>query len=389
MRDVADTQQQLTAERLFSLAAAITCTSIMGITTGLAWTLLALRLEHQEFDAAAIGLNAAAQSAGIVATGFFAPWAMARVGLIRGCGAAISMAIVMMLLLPVFDSYAAWLLLRFLLGASACFLFIAGESWIVLIAPPRYLGRVVGILGLVWGGAFALGPIIVGIVGVAGWGPFLVGAAAAFCAGLPLLFVGSVPVPAQARKPLSIIALLRRSPGPLIAVALLGLVESSHDSLLPIYGLRLGLDVPVAVLLVTAVLSGLTLIQLPIGWIADHMDRRRLLLICVVSGLFLTVAFGLISTTVAQWPVLFLLGAAIGSIWAVSLALIGDDFSPEHVAGANAVRAILYGGAAMAGPTISGFAMDLWTPHGLILSLAAMWLVYLPLALRRTPPGVP
>jgi MFS family permease len=58
--------------------------------------------------------------------------------------------------------------LRFLLGASSCFLFIAGESWIVLIAPPRYLGRVVGILGLVWGGAFALGPIIIGIVGIGG-----------------------------------------------------------------------------------------------------------------------------------------------------------------------------------------------------------------------------
>jgi len=384
MRDAPDTQRELTGARLFSLAAAIACTSIMGMTTGLAWPLLALRLEHQGFDAAAIGGNAAAQSLGIFAVGFVAPWAIARIGFVRGCGAAISGAIVMMLLLPVFDSYGAWLLLRFLLGASACFLFIAGESWIVLIAPPRYLGRVVGILGLVWGGAFALGPIIIGIVGIGGWTPFLVGAAAAFCAGLPLFFVGSVPVPAQTRKPPNIVALLRRSPGPLAAVALLGLVESSHDSLLPVYGLRLGMDVPAAVLLVTAVLSGLTLIQLPIGWIADHMDRRRLLLIAALSGLLLTLAFSVTAATILQWPILFLLGAAIGSVWAVSLALIGDEFDPEHVAGANAVRAILYGGAAMAGPAISGTAMDLWTPHGLILSLALMWLVYLPFAGQRS-----
>jgi hypothetical protein len=47
------------------------------------------------------------------------------------------------------------------------------------------------------------------------------------------------------------------------------------------------------------------------------------------------------------------------------------------------VRAILYGGAAMAGPAISGTAMDLWTPHGLILSLALMWLIYLPFAGQR------
>ncbi len=383
MADISDTERELTSARLFSLAAAIACTSIMGITTGLAWTLLALRLEHQGFDATAIGLNAAAQSFGIVTMGFVAPWAMARVGLVRGCGAAISVAIAVMLLLPVFDSYMAWLLLRFLLGAGACFLFIAGESWIVLIAPPRYLGRVVGILGLIWGGAFALGPIIVGIVGIGGWGPFLIGAAAAFCAGLPLLFVGSVQAPAQAHKPPNFFALLRRSPGPLIAVALLGLVESSHDSLLPIYGLRLGMDVHVAVLLVTVVLSGLTLIQLPIGWIADHMDRRRLLLIATLSGLLLTLGFSVTATTVLQWPILFLLGAAIGSIWAVSLALIGDEFDAEHVAGANAVRAILYGGAAVAGPLISGTAMDLWVPHGLIAALVLMWLIYLPFAGRR------
>jgi MFS family permease len=380
--DLADTERELTSARLFSLAAAIACTSIMGMTTGLAWTLLALRLEDQGFDSAAIGVNAAAQSLGILAVGFVASWAIARIGFVRGCGTAICGAIAIMLLLPLFDNYGAWLLLRFLLGASSCFLFIAGESWIVLIAPPRYLGRVVGILGLVWGGAFALGPIIIGIVGIGGWTPFLVGAAAAFCAGLPLLFVGSVPVPAQARKPPNFLAVLRSSPGPLIAVALLGLVESSHDSLLPIYGLRLGMDVPAAVLLVTAVLLGLTLIQLPIGWIADHMDRRRLLLLATLSGLSLTLAFSVTATTILQWPILFLLGASIGSIWAVSLALIGDDFDPQHVAGANAVRAILYGGAAMAGPLISGAAMDLWVPHGLIAALVVMWLIYLPFAAR-------
>jgi MFS family permease len=165
----------------------------------------------------------------------------------------------------------------------------------------------------------------------------------------------------------------------------LGLVESSHDSLVAIYGLRRGMDVSQAVLLVTVLLLGLTLVQLPIGWIADHMDRRRVLLIANISGLCLTLAFGFAATTVLQWPILFLLGASVGSVWALSLALIGDDFAAEHVAGANSVRAILYGGAAMAGPLISGTAMDVWTPHGLIAALAMMWLVYLPIAWRSPP----
>ena len=385
MVDLADTQRELNSARLFSLAAAIACTSIMGMSTGLAWALLALRLEHQGYDGAAIGFNAAAQSLGIALIGLVAPRIIARAGFKRSCLGATIMTMAMMLALPTFDNYSAWLVLRFVLGASSSFLFIAGESWILLIAPARYLGRVVGILGLVWGGAFALGPIIIGLLGIAGWGPFLVGAAAAFSAGLPLLFAGAVPVPAQSLKPPNFLALLRRSPAPLIALVVLGLVESSHDSLVAIYGLRLGMDVSQAVLLVTMLLLGLTLIQLPIGWIADHMDRRRVLLIANISGLCLTLAFGFVATTVLQWPILFLLGASVGSVWALSLALIGDDFAAEHVAGANSVRAILYGGAAMAGPLISGTAMDIWTPHGLIAALAVMWLVYLPIAWRSPP----
>ena len=385
MVDLADTQRELTSARLFSLAAAIACTSIMGMSTGLAWALLALRLEHQGYDGAAIGFNAAAQSLGIALIGLVAPRIIARAGFKRSCLGATVMTMAMMLALPTFDNYSAWLVLRFVLGAGSSFLFIAGESWILLIAPARYLGRVVGILGLVWGGAFALGPIIIGLLGIAGWGPFLVGAAAAFSAGLPLLFAGSVPVPAQSLKPPNFLALLRRSPAPLIALVVLGLVESSHDSLVAIYGLRLGMDVSRAVLLVTTILLGLTLIQLPIGWIADHMDRRRLLLIANLAGLSLTLAFGFAATTVLQWPILFLLGASVGSVWALSLALIGDDFAAEHVAGANSVRAILYGGAAMAGPLISGTAMDIWTPHGLIAALAVMWLIYLPIAWRSPP----
>ena len=149
MVDLADTERELTSARLFSLGAAIACTSIMGMSTGLAWALLALRLEFQGFDGAAIGFNAAAQSLGIALIGLVAPRIIARVGFKRSCLGATVITMTMMLALPTFDNYGAWLGLRFLLGASSSFLFIAGESWILLIAPPRYLGRVVGILGLV------------------------------------------------------------------------------------------------------------------------------------------------------------------------------------------------------------------------------------------------
>src|SRR3546814_1848839 len=57
-----------------------------------------------------------------------------------------------------------------------------------------------------------------------------------------------------------------------------GLVDSAFFTFMPLYGLRVGLSHEAAITLLTAVLAGNVLLQVPLGWLADRFSRRMLLL---------------------------------------------------------------------------------------------------------------
>jgi len=60
--------------------------------------------------------------------------------------------------------------------------------------------------------------------------------------------------------------------------------------------------------------------------------------------------------------------------------------------GANMARGVLYGLGAFAGPAMAGFAFELWMPHGVLAVIAAVALLFLPIAVfgeRGPPPHAP
>jgi MFS family permease len=82
--------------------------------------------------------------------------------------------------------------------------------------------------------------------------------------------------------------------------------------------------------------------------------------------------------------VLFALGGALFAIYSLSLTLLGQRFSGERLAEANAAFVFMYGVGALVGPPLAGFAMDLWDPYGLPAFLGLVCAFYLALGLTRT-----
>ncbi|MBZ4328556.1 MFS transporter, partial [Mycobacterium tuberculosis] len=54
--------------------------------------------------------------------------------------------------------------------------------------------------------------------------------------------------------------------------------DASILALLPLYGMDKGLNEGLAVLLVTVVLTGDAMFQTPLGWLADRVGRKRVLI---------------------------------------------------------------------------------------------------------------
>jgi hypothetical protein len=76
----------------------------------------------------------------------------------------------------------------------------------------------------------------------------------------------------------------------------------------------------------------------------------------------------------------------------VSLILVGERYRGADVAAANMARGVLYGLGAFAGPSLAGFAFELWKPHGVLVLIAIVALLFLPVAVfteRGSPPHQP
>jgi MFS family permease len=137
-----------------------------------------------------------------------------------------------------------------------------------------------------------------------------------------------------------------------------------------------------ALTLLTALLAGYTLAHVPCGWLADRVDRRRLLLAmtAVAAAIYLTVPAAVGSAWLA-WPVLFLAGCALSGLWTASVVLLGQRFAGAELAGAYVASGILYGIGTIAGPLLTGIIVDRTSLAVLPLVLAGFCVAYLPLGL--------
>ncbi|HEX4674933.1 MAG TPA: MFS transporter, partial [Steroidobacteraceae bacterium] len=178
--------------------------------------------------------------------------------------------------------------------------------------------------------------------------------------------------------------LLRAAPIVMLAALTAGLVESTDISLLPVFGLRRGLNESAALALVTVFLVGNVLLQLPISAFADRFGRLRVLAFCgatsVIGPLLLTSS---LHTPWLLWPLLLLWGGTMYGFYAQGIALLGDSYPTEDLAAANSVFVVVYCLGGLVGPGLGGLAMDWWTPQGLIAFLSCVpLLLVVPLLAR-------
>ena len=65
---------------------------------------------------------------------------------------------------------------------------VVSETWLNMVATERDRGRIMGIYATVLAAGFAIGPLIIGAVGIEGWLPFLIVALAVALGVLPICF---------------------------------------------------------------------------------------------------------------------------------------------------------------------------------------------------------
>ena len=177
-------------ERRWGLAAAIASVTVFGLSIGQGAPLLPLLLEARGIDVTLNGLNAGAAFVGVIVGPLLAPRCVRWLGIRNFLLVCFALDIALTLALKVFDSIAAWFVLRALLGLVGSSVFTTGEAWINLLAGDEGRGRIIGLYAAALSAGFGIGPLVLSLTGIEGWSPFVANAAITAVATLPLLGVG-------------------------------------------------------------------------------------------------------------------------------------------------------------------------------------------------------
>ena len=355
--------------------AAIASVGIFCIAMGLSYPLLSLILEEMGVSASMIGLNTSMTPLGMILSSPFVPRLASRYGSWFLTVACFCITAVMLFLLAVVRDLIFWFPLRFILGIAINVIFIISESWINQLAIPKIRGRIVGIYATVAAAGFALGPMILIVSSSHGWMPFILGISV-ILAALPILIQAKKHLPEfDGEESSSVLSFLSFAPLLLFSVASAALFEQVTLSLLPIYGLRHGLSESASSLVLGTLIAGNVFIQVPIGWLADLISRRVLLIILsftAVSGSILLPI--LIGGSMFLWPMLLIWGAVAYGTYTVALVELGDRFSGSALVAGCGAFSMMWGIGGTLGSPIAGIAMDILGQEGLTATLGLAFL---------------
>ncbi len=371
-------------DRTLGIASAILLIALVGVGLSLTLPLLSIEMERMGVSSTGIGLNTAVAGVASIMAVPFVPRLAARIGVGRVLAGAILLTIATLLLFKATWSYWAWFPIRLAFSMALGALFVLSEYWITALAPPERRGLVMGVYATVLALGFATGPAVLAGVGTSGWPPYLIGGAIIALAALPLLLArGRLPKLEHAPpKPFS--AYVFAVPVVTAAAMAFGAIETGGFAILPIYGLRTGFDAESAALLVSVLALGNVALQLPLGLLADRMDKRLLLILIAMLGAVGAAALPLLAGLgLAFHALLFVWGGLMGGLYTVGLAHLASRFSGPDIAGANAAFVVLYNVGLTTGPPLVGLAMDLANPHGFAYALAGLALIVPAAALLR------
>jgi MFS family permease len=142
-------------------------------------------------------------------------------------------------------------------------------------------------------------------------------------------------------------------------------MEGGMIALLPVYLMAIGMSETGVGWLMSTIMIGVILSQVPLAWLADRLGRARVLLGCyAVTVGVLAALLGRVSLT-GLAVCLFLAGACSSALYPLGLALLGEQVPDSGLERANAWFLGINCLGSLVGPVVAGAAMDQFGKHAL------------------------
>ena len=205
--------------------------------------------------------------------------------------------------------------------------------------------------------------------------PFVLAAIFVSLAIVPVGLTRSLaPAPIEATRP-RFRLLYRRSKVAFAGAVLSGLVVGSFWSLGAVFAARTGMALSQVTVFVTTAIVGGALLQYPIGWASDRVDRKRVLVVLCLLGAAACVAVAYSTGQAWHLAAVFGFGAMTMPLYAIALAVAADHSTSEEFVTIGTSVLLLNALAAASAPLALGQLMDQFGAQALFYAFAAMLLL--------------
>ncbi len=339
---------------------------------GMHFTLIGLRGGIEGFSALELAIVTSGYFVGFLSGARISPLMIRRVGHVRVFAALGSFMSAALITFPLLTDPWAWTVLRVLIGFCMSGVYVTAESWLNNAATNETRGSVLSAYMI----AQTLG--IIGAQGIltlgdAGTSVLFIGASILVSISFAPILLSATSVPAaEVARPMSLRDLFRGSPLGTVGIFLLGIIYATQSGMAAILGTQIGLTATQISLFVAMLFAGALVLQYPIGWLSDRIDRRKLICGAATIG----VAFCMLGwiTGGGLWSLMaaaFFAGGVTTPLYALLLAYTNDYLEAEDMPAASGGLVFTFGLGAIAGPLVTGWGMEAFGPYTFWLVLGA------------------
>ncbi|RDD61193.1 MFS transporter [Ferruginivarius sediminum] len=382
-----------------SLVAVFSSALLLYAANGLQGVLMPLAGTVRDFSTVVLGLLGSAYAGGFVIGCLTAAPLLRRVGHIRAfsvLGAVLAITVLGYTLTP---QPLTWLGLRAVSGLTLAGLFTVIESWLNASASNAVRGRVLSFYLIINSGSLMVGQLGVGLAPPSDETLFVVVAIGVCLATLPVGLTTTIGPAPVLRVSLRLGRLYRLSPVGMVGGLLIGMANGAFTFLAVVFLSDLGFTPLVAAGFVSSAMLGGVLVQMPVGWVSDRIDRR---LVVIALALWATIfalalwastgngpaslaiaATGLHPMTV--WTTFgFMYGIAAFPLYGVVAAHVNDLVDPDSYVEASGGLLLTWGLGATAGPIAAAALMQRFAANALFMWIAIVFALLAIYAVWRT-----
>ncbi len=357
--------------------------TMLMVANGLLVTLLTIRGAGIGFSDFSIAMMQACYPLGALAGTIITPRLIEKVGHIRVFSALASMVSVAAIAHLLTSDPVSWSVMRLLAGFCFPGLYVITESWLNAKAENRLRAQILSVYFIIQTAGPALGTAMVALPDPTGNMLFGLASILLSVGFVPLLLSNNRAPDYTAPERMPVARLYRVSPMAVLGIVIMGAGVVSWFIALPLYALRSGFsDAQASGALVVAMIVA-AFVQYPVGWIADHVDRRF-----VVMGLALITAAAALWMAVDTAPSRIVLGFSVIAavslpVYSVLAAHANDHLSPGQIVAASGTMAFLLQLGQFGGMLVGPNLISMIDGRGLQLFILATSLVVAAIAVVR------